>query len=226
MRCRPSNLAPEVGSFRFCWAPTSLFPAEVLRQEHLILGVAVSSVLAPSSKCKVTCPPYSGCIELKALARRCQNIRRTLDHAISRNLAASMVHGKRRSQQRFACLQRSGADAASYRLSVNRMLTERGTADTEHLEETIAAATTRSISDQRVCHVAMPLTHAWLVAMIDREQACAFGPDDTLDRICSAAQDHALALYGLQKKHWARTARQRRWHLMPVVIGAEGQRNA
>lgn len=144
-----------------------------------------------------------------------------------------MVHGKRRSQQRFACLQRSGADAASYRLSVNRMLTERGMVGTEHLEEAIAAAT----------------THAWLVAMIDREQACTFGPDDTLDRICSAAQDHALALYGLQKKHWARTAHQchaagigvsglhlvsdpfgaygePRWHLMPVVIGADGQRNA
>ena len=172
-------------------------------------------------------------------------IRRTLDHAINRNLGGFDGSWEKAFAATDPVLSEIRRKCRLYRLSVNRMLTERGMAGAEHLEEAIAAANTRSTGDQLVCHVAMSLTYAWLVAMIDREQSCASGRDDALDRICSAVQDHALALYALQKEDWARTARQCHasgidvsglhpvpdpfgvngepcWRLMPVAIGVGG----
>lgn len=158
-------------------------------------------------------------------------VRRTLERAINRSLGGHDGSW----EQAFAATEPVLAEVRRkcrlYRLSVNHMLTARGMASVQDLDEAIAAASTRVSSDQLVCHVAMSAIYAWLLAAIERERACASGPDDCLDRICIAIQDHALALYELQKGDWDRTARHCRaagidvtgMHPVPDPFGVNGQ---
>ena len=158
-------------------------------------------------------------------------IRRTLEQAIRRSLGGRDGSWERAFTATEPVLAGIRRKSRLYRLSVNHLLAARGMASVQDLDESIAAANTRAPCDQLVCHVAMAEVYAWLLATIERERVCASGPDDCLDRICIAVQDHALALYELQKDDWGRTAHHCRaagidvtgMHSVPDPFGVNGQ---
>lgn len=134
-------------------------------------------------------------------------IRRALKQAISRNLGGHDGSWERAFAATEPVLGEIKRKCRLYRLSVNRLLAARGMAGVQDLDEAIAAASTRLPGDQLVCHIAMSEIYAWLLAVMERERACASRPDDCLDRIQVAIQDHALALYEQQREDWRQTAR-------------------
>ena len=158
-------------------------------------------------------------------------VRRDLESAINRSLGGPDGSWQRAFEATEPVLAEIRRKCRLYPLSVNRMLAERGMTGVQHLDQAIAAATTRAPGDQLVCHVAMSVIYAWLLATMERERACASGPDDCLDRIQIAIQDHALALYALQKEDRTRTARRCKasgidiagLHPVPDPFGVNGQ---
>ena len=158
-------------------------------------------------------------------------VRRTLEQVIRRSLGGHDGSWERAFAATEPVLAEIRRKSRLYRLSVNHLLSARGMACVHDLDEAVAAANTRSPGDQLVCHVAMAETYAWLLATIERERACASGPDDCLDRICIAIQDHALALYQRQKNDWEQAARHCQvtgidvtgMHAVPDPFGVNGK---
>ncbi len=134
-------------------------------------------------------------------------VRRTLEQAIRRGLGGRDGSWEQAFAATDPVLAGIKRKSRLYRVSVNHLLAARGMANVDGLDEAIAAAHTRLPGDQLVCHVAMSAIYAWLLAVIERERACASGRDDCLDRIQVAIQDHALALYEQQREDWKQTTR-------------------
>lgn len=107
-----------------------------------------------------------------------------------------------------------------YPRSVDRMLSARNLPASRDLEQVIATVGALRLGDQLVCHTAMALTYMRLASIMVLAGVCSSGPDDRLDRIRMAIEDHALDLYQVQKRDWERTAH----HYLIAGIDVMGMR--